>query len=179
MNLSRLSGTDLNGALRLAAADGFDLSDEDWKLEVEWGYSSMTLSVSKDVKISAEGYDGIDDITLTEAIGIMKEGMPEEERDWGNRKWGIDTLEKSQMAGPVYLIRYTGKYFDQKVEIEVWELPDSGQGEGNYITEMSYKADDYAEAAVYREMMIKDLNGRGLLMEDDALKTQKILDRYL
>ena len=174
-----VSGTDLNGALKQAAADGFDLSDEDWKLEAEWGYSSITMSVSIDVKDSAREYDGIDDITLKEAIGMMKDGMPDKERDWRNRQWGIDMLEKSKMAGPVYFKRYTGKYFDQKVEIEVWELPSAGRGESSYITEMSYKADDYAKAAVYREMMMKDLSGRGLLMEDDALKTQKILDRYL
>lgn len=48
-----------------------------------------------------------------------------------------------------------------------------------YITEVSFKEDDFETASSNREKVMDALDTEGILMHEDSLKTQKILDAYL
>ena len=99
--------------------------------------------------------------------------MPTKELDWKEPSWG-----SAKMAGPIIFNRYTGTAFGREVRIEVWILHGlAGEGD-QYITELSFKTDDFEDAAAGREAITAGLTEAGLLVLDDALKTQEILDAY-
>ena len=87
-------------------------------------------------------------------------------------------MESARMAGPVFFQRYTGQFHGVKVQVEVWELPDKGDGPVRYITELSFKEDNFGSAAEGREKMKESLTELGILVPEDALKTRQILDAY-
>lgn len=163
---------DVAAELRRAETGGFILSDDVWSPEVEWGYSSMTLSLSAEITEDAGAYTGIAELPIAEAVSMIKKNMPPEERDWKSEGWGTDAIEAAQMAGPVSFKRYTGEYKGTEVRIEVWEIKDK------YITELSVKADDYEEAAAIREELISYLDDLEILLKEDSLKTQRIMDAF-
>ena len=173
-----VSGEDISAAMRLAELEGFDLSDENWETEIEWGYSGMTLSVSTESNFSYGGYVRIDDLDPTSAAATAARLMPAEEQNWKEEGWGSSQMAVARMAGPISFNRYTGTAFGREVQIEVWKM--HGQdGEANlYITELSFKAENYEDAATSREAITAGLAKVGLLIPDDALKTQQILNAY-
>lgn len=108
---------------------------------------------------------------------MMKDSMPELEKDWSAESWGLTALEAAQMAGPVCFRRYTGTFDGQEIRIEVWEIPDPETGEIRLITELSLKTTE-DEAAGLREALTGRLAQQGLLLTEDTLKTRMILDAY-
>ena len=170
---------DISGAVKQAESDGFDLTGEDWIPEIDWEYSEMVLSLSAESECEAGGYESIADLDSSAALSMLEVNMPKEEVNWSADLWGSKTLESSIMAGPVYFKRYTGSLEGQKVEIEVWTIKDQKSGKESYLTELSSKTDDYDQAAELREKMMEDLDGQGILLKEDGLKTQKILDAWM
>lgn len=173
-----VSDGDISAAMQLAKSEGFDLTDDVWEAEIEWGYSSMTLSVSAESDFAHGGHMSLSDLKRADAAAIAMRLMPAEELDWKEPSWGSAKMAEAQMAGPIIFNRYTGTAFGREVRIEVWIL--HGQpGEGDqYITELSFKTDDFDDAAAGREAITAGLAEAGLLVRDDALKTQEILDAY-
>ena len=174
-----VSGTDVDEALRRAGAEGFDLSGESWKAQVEWGFSSMTLSISLKEDVDSDGWESIADLDLDEGRAMLEQHMPVEEWDWGAEQWGSKAIESAQMAGPVFFERYNGKFGDSKVQIEVWEIPGPESGGERFITEISLTAEDCEAAAGIREELGERLKELGILTEENSLKTQKVLDAFL
>ena len=174
-----VSGTDVDEAVRRAGEEGFDLSGESWVAQVEWGFSSMTLSISLKEDVDSGGQESIAYLTPNEGRYMLEQHIPVEERDWGTVQWGNEALESAQMAGPVFFDRYNGKFGGSKVQIEVWEIPDSESGESRFITEISLTAEDCETAAGVREELVERLEELGILTEEDSLKTHKVLDAFL
>ena len=174
-----VSGTDVDEAVRRAGEEGFDLSGESWEAQVEWGFSSMTLSISLKEDVDSGGRESIAYLTPNEGRYMLEQHIPVEERDWGTEQWGNEALESAQMAGPVFFDRYNGKFGGSKVQIEVWEIPDSESGESLFITEISLTAEDCEAAAGIREELAEKLEELGILTEEDSLKTRKVLDAFL
>ena len=174
-----VSGTDVDEAVRRAREEGFDLFGESWEAQVEWGFSSMTLSISLKEDVDSGGRESIAYLTPNEGRYMLEQHIPVEERDWGTVQWGNEALESAQMAGPVFFDRYNGKFGGSKVQIEVWEIPDSESGESLFITEISLTAEDCETAAGVREELAEKLEELGILTEEDSLKTRKVLDAFL
>ncbi|MCR5810113.1 MAG: hypothetical protein K6G34_01705 [Lachnospiraceae bacterium] len=174
-----IAGIDVDEAVRRAEEEGFDLSGENWKVQVDWGFSSMTLSISLKEDVDADGRESVADLTFDEGRSMLEQHMPVEERDWGTVQWGNEALESAQMAGPVFFDRYNGKFEGSKVQIEVWEIPEPEFGESLFITEISLTAEDCEAAAGVREELGERLKELGILTEENSLKTQKVLDAFL
>ena len=169
---------DIVAAMQHAESEGFDLSGEAWEPEIEWNYSGMTLSLSTERTGDAEGCDGIEDLKSADAVEMLKQNMPQEEKNWKSENWGIEQMETAQMAGPVFFRRYTGKYLGKKVQIEIWTVPEPGSGEDLFITELAFKEDDFPAASAGREEMKEGLEELDILLPDDSLKTSRILNGY-
>ena len=152
--------SDLYSAVHLAEADGFDLSGEQWEPELDWGYTGMTLSFSLEASIPADTEETLADLDPAEGFAMMKDHMPSEEQNWKSGLWGINTFQATELAGPIFFNRYTGKYLGQKVRIEVWEVHDERDDSVYYLTEMSFKTDEYEEAAAARKQMMDSLSYR-------------------
>ena len=166
-------------ALTLANQEGFDATDTNYSAEIDWGYSKMTLSLSCKKEKSNTDYDDLELPKKNAAIDMMKDKMPGKEEDLLYENWGKDTIENAKKAGPVYCYRYEGDYDGTDIDIEIMPIENQASGEITYVTEASFKSDDYSEASEIRENMMNDLDELGILKHEDSLKTQMILDAYL
>ena len=162
---------DVASAMRLAESEGFGLSGKAWDTQLEWSYSSMTLSLSTETTCPADGRDCVDDLDSHAATGMIRNSMPEEETE--------HDADTAQMVGPVFFKRYSASYLDRNVRIEVWDVPMQGSDKMNRIVELSYETTDLEDAAADRDAFIRGLTQRGLLLQHDALKTQQVLDAFL
>ena len=174
-----VSEGDLMSAVHLAESEGFNLSENKWEPEVDWGYTGMKLSLSAEVSIPADTEETIADLDPSEGFSMMMENMPEEEKNWKADLWGIDTFQRAEPAGPIFFTRYTGEFLSQKTRIEIWEIHDERDDSVHYLTELSFKTDHYEKATAIRKQMMDNLLDMGILLKVDSLKTQQMLDAYL
>ena len=191
---------DIDAALSAAAAEGLTKDDAQFPTEIDWGYEKMTLSFSHNVDLSEETAanelpekhaamdmiaanmpaienagticaDCSDRSTGSEAEANGPAADPAGER----QEWGIETLQKAQMVGPVSFLRYTGKMKNGVfAHIEIWPVEDGTQTQ--YIVEISAKFKRFADAERMRRKAISRLDKMGILLHTDALKTQMILN---
>jgi hypothetical protein len=62
--------------------------------------------------------------------------------------------------------------------VEVLPVKDSTGTGTEYVVELSFKTDNYADAAQLHADAVAVADGHGWLYHGDILKTQLILDRY-
>lgn len=112
-----------------------------------------------------------------DAIEIIKDNMPGKEEDWKEKNWGKDLIDAAEKCGPIYYLKYEGELEGIDIDLEIWPVETNDSTE--YITEVSFKEDNYDDAAENREKVMNALEKQGILKHEDSLKTQKILDAYL
>lgn len=166
-------------ALMLANQEGFDATDTNYSAEIDWGYSKMTLSLSCKKEKSNKGYGDLELPKKNAAIDMIKDRMPGKEENWLYKNWGKEIIDDAKKAGPVYCYRYDGKYDGTDIDIEIMPIENQDSREITYVTEVSFKENDYNEANKLRSSLIDDLDELGILKHEDSLKTQMILDAYL
>lgn len=167
---------DIDAALTLANTEGFDITDTNYEAQIDWGYSNMTLSLTRNKEVSNDGYDDLELPGKKKMIAILQEEMPGKENDWLWDDWGTDLMGSARKYGDVEYKKYSGTYDGIELDIEIWEI--DGESDTEYITELSFKADTYDVASYQRNEMIEVLDGLGILLHEDSLKTQKILSSY-
>jgi hypothetical protein len=171
----RVANGDLEGALKLAARDGFDAGEGDYKAQVEWGYCSQTLTFSNEKEVEADRLGELELPLQADARGIAVKRLPGKlEHLMGEGK--VRTLlESARLYGPVKGRRWKGEWEGVKVDFEVWEVPgNSGDGCENLV-EVSFKEKDPREAKNKRAKLLELLDTKGWLLKEDALKTERIL----
>lgn len=161
-------------ALQKARADGFDLSENGYTSELDWGYSRMTLSLKREASDKVKGYQSLAQFSAEDAAAFFEKTMPLEERDWTADQWGVTTLRRAQMIGPVRVLRCKGKWKGVKLTVDICPVSD-----GSIITELSFKAEDWRAAAETRSRLGLYLEKKGILIHDDSLKTQAVLNACL
>jgi len=170
-----LSGEDaaaIRAALAQAEADGFVFSDTAYSAQIDWGFSKMTLSAEKEVSGKYKDYRSLSQFSTADAIKFFEKTMPDEERDWGEKRWGAAMLAQAQKVGPLQYRRIKGSWEGTEADVEIWPMKDG------YITELSFKVTGLAAASVLRERMTALLEEKGVLLHMDSLKTQTILDTF-
>lgn len=171
-----LSGEDaaaIRAALAQAEADGFVFSDTAYSAQIDWGFSKMTLSAEKEVSGKYKDYRSLSQFSTADAIKFFEKTMPDEERDWGEKRWGAAMLAQAQKVGPLQYRRIKGSWEGTEADVEIWPMKDG------YITELSFKVTGLAAASALRERMTALLEEKGVLLHMDSLKTQTILDVFL
>ncbi|WP_329121322.1 hypothetical protein [Streptomyces sp. NBC_01465] len=174
-----VTGGDINAALTAANAAGFDSSDTNYEAEVDWGYAKQTLSFSNEKSHSASGYSGTAMPTGATGLGWLNGEIPGKLADWNTDGWGTDTLAASRVHGPVTSSVYSGAWeSSDDASIEVVPVVGAGGSGTEYVVELSFKTDDYDDAAALHADAISVADAKGWLYKGDILKTQTILDRY-
>lgn len=163
----------IEAALALAAQDGFTADLEDYEAELDWGHSKLTLSISTETSVEKVGYDDTVLPNAEDSIAMVKAAMPEAV------KAVAADIEKATVCGPVYYPRYTGELAGMELDIEVCFITNQKTGETECVFEVAFSADTYEEAAAKRDEIAKILKDAGVLLEQDGLKTNKILNAYL
>ena len=166
-------------ALMLANQEGFDATDTNYSAEIDWGYSRMTLSLSCKKEKSNKGYDDLELPKKNAAIDMIKDRMPGKEENWLYKNWGKEIIDDAKKAGPVYCYRYDGKYDGTDIDIEIMPIENQDSKVITYVTEVSFKENDYNGANELRSSLMDDLDELGILKHEDSLKAQMILDAYL
>ncbi|MBV2356785.1 hypothetical protein KUM39_20805 [Streptomyces sp. J2-1] len=174
-----VSNGDINGALTTANAAGFDSSDTNYDAEVDWGYSKQTLSFSNEKSHSASGYSGTALPASSTGLGWLVADIPGKLQDWKSKGWGKTTLQASRQHGPVTSQVWGGAWeVSDDASIEVVPVVSASGSGTEYITELSFKTDNYNDAAKLHADAISVADSHGWLYKGDILKTGLILDRY-
>ena len=160
--------------LQRAQADGFDLSDDGYSVEVDWGISGMTLSLSKKASGDYKGYRNLSEFSSEDAAAFFESSMPQEERDWKSSRWGEQKLSLAKKLGPLQELKVKGVWGETGVTLEIFPI-----SEEEIITELSFEADDFATASEIRTELIDFLESKGILLQNETLKTQAFLDACL
>ena len=164
---------DIEAALTLAAQEGFTADLEDFEAELDWGHSKLTLSIAYEESVDKVGYDDTVLPNLEDSIAFVKQTMPEQV------KAVAADIEKAILCGPIYYPRYTGELAGMELDIEICAITNAKTGETEYVCEVAFSTDTYEEAAPKRDEIAKILKDAGILLEQDGLKTNKILNAYL
>ena len=160
--------------MTLSFSHNVDLSEETAANELPEKHAAMDMIAANMPAIENAGTicaDCSDRSTGSEAEANGPAADPAGER----QEWGIETLQKAQMVGPVSFLRYTGKMKNGVfAHIEIWPVEDGTQTQ--YIVEISAKFKRFADAERMRRKAISRLDKMGILLHTDALKTQMILN---
>ncbi|MFG2881779.1 hypothetical protein ACGFYV_05550 [Streptomyces sp. NPDC048297] len=170
---------DIDAALDEANAEGLDSSDTNYDAQVDWGYAKQTLSFSNEKSHSASGYSGTSMPVGSTGRSWLVNEIPGKLDDWLYHNWGSDTLQVSRAHGPVTSQVWSGAWeSSDDAGIEVLPVKNSAGTGTEYVVELSFKADNYTDAAKLHNDAIAVASGKGWLYRGDVLKTQLILDRY-
>ncbi|MEU6620296.1 hypothetical protein ABZ926_05850 [Streptomyces litmocidini] len=170
---------DIDAALTTANAAGFDSGDTNYEAEVDWGYAKQTLSFSNEKSHSSSGYSGTAMPTSTTGRTWLVNHVPGKLENWNGTGWGKATLQASRAHGPVTAKVYGGAWGpSDDASIEVLPVVGTNGTGTEYVVELSFKTDSYADAADLHADAVAVAESHGWLYHGDILKTQLILDRY-
>lgn len=174
-----VTGGDIDAALDEANDDGFDSSDTNYDAEVDWGYAKQTLSFSNEKSHSGSGYSGTSMPSSSTGRSWLVDEIPGKLEDWNSKNWGSDTLGAATAHGPVTSQVWSGAWeASDDASIEVVPVKAASGTGTEYVVELSFKTDDYSDAAELHADAISVADAHGWLYHGDILKTQLILDRY-
>ena len=103
--------------LEKVASDGIDVRSEACSLEVDWGYSKMTLSATWETSGKYKDYQSLQQFTTEDLISYFAETMPSEECDWKYPGWAAGAFTHAQKAGIISLNRIKGVWEDTESAI--------------------------------------------------------------
>ena len=122
-------------------------------------------------------YQSLQQFTTEDLISFFADTMSADERNWKTPGWAAEELTHAQKAGIISVNRIKGMWEDTKVTFDILRLPSEDAAED--IVELSFQSDNYLTAAEKRQQMTDFLEGEGILLHADSLKTQRILDACL
>ena len=106
---------------------------------------------------------------------MLADKMPSEMKNWSSEGWGAGNTDQLRIAGPIEFLRYSGTLDGQSIRIEIWPIP--GADGTKTIVEFSRECENVEEAAGLRDGFIAILDEMGILLHEDALKTELILNQ--
>ncbi|PFZ68069.1 hypothetical protein COL72_27625 [Bacillus toyonensis] len=162
---------DIDTILGQAKEEGFDLNNTKFEVEVDWGFTKKTLSLSLDVTDTTT--DSSNPMPIQWLHEKFLQNAPEEFRNWKKEDWTQDKIHNAMVYGPVYERKYTGEWQGQKVKIEIWSMDDCPE----LIVEISLKKFNDKDIASQQHQQLKGfLNEKKWLLEQDILKTEWVLN---
>lgn len=170
---------DIDLAIATSIRDGFDVSDTNYEAQIEWGYQIRTLSITRKKKVDSVNH-GTDLPDLSDSRQMLIDKAPDKFNNWKNNKnWGIDTLARSRIYGPVLVKRYIGIWNGLELDIENWPLRNDATGTGTeYIVQISFKTPDYQTVLDEQSKLVNFLREKNWLLAKDSFMTQTIMERY-
>lgn len=172
-----VSDGNIDAAVALAKSEGID-GNAGFEAELDWSAEKVTLDYSKKIKIEPAAYPDFSVDSLASAVHILESAMPAEEADFAEKGWGTRLLKDSMLVGPVKSLQYKGKISDKKITLEVWIMENPKTHEVSRITELSFGAKSYEQAAELRKTIYAHLSGLGVLEKKSVLKTSAVFDFF-
>ncbi|HJZ55795.1 MAG TPA: hypothetical protein VKE74_12580 [Gemmataceae bacterium] len=165
-------------ALAKAAHDGFTAAEKDYAAQVEWGFERQRLSFTRKKLLKAKGLGELELPGLADTRAVVVRELPGKLDRQKQAGWARGLLTDGHLYGPVLGKRYAGQWQGPDLDFEVWLVrTESGQGV-EPVVELSFKADERADAGGFRDKLLHFVRDHGWLLETDVLKTDMILKRY-
>jgi hypothetical protein len=162
--------------LTTANQQGWDITDDNYEAQVEWGYSKLTLSFSLKKDIGANGLGDTDLPKTKDSRSMLIDDAPGKFEHWSYNNWGTDKLAASRIYGPVLAKRSTGTWNGFKLYVEVWPIKSGSSTQ--YIVEASFKTADRNTASTQKANLQAFIQSKGWFLAQDSLKTSLIMSNY-
>ncbi|PFB73836.1 hypothetical protein CN286_28525 [Bacillus anthracis] len=159
----------LEQALQAAASSGFDLSDPNYELELEWSEEQKTLSLSYKVNIPIASPDRSEawrDLIMQHAP------QPLRLKEWERLDFS-ELVNQLNVLGPIRAQKNKGNWHGLKTSVESWYITNGT------IVEISLKAKGGEDAREKREQMKQQLKDKKLMIGQSFSKTQWALSRLI
>ncbi|GFP58654.1 hypothetical protein TASIC1_0011002100 [Trichoderma asperellum] len=169
---------DINGALNTAFSYGWNSGQGNYNAQIDWLYTSQTLSIQRDYTASSKGYSGTDDPDENDSRSMLESNAPSMFNDWVSDNWGTDLLESGVIYGPVLTKRSIGTWNGVELDIEVWPIENSSGTGIEYIVEASFKTDNYTFASTGRDQLITLLQNESWFLAESLSKEDLVMENY-
>jgi len=140
-----------------------DHSHFDPKVEVDWGPSRATLSVTLETKLPESPPADPRSAAVQHAPPAMK-----------GDAHALDALRSAVVHGPVQARRWEGRWpgKNDTLHVEVWQIGSA------LAVETSFKSKDREKAAAGREVLQKLLQKEGWLSSEESFRTDAVLKAH-
>ena len=170
---------DIKAAIAQAQKTDVDFNAHNCKAQIDWGNNKMNFSPAYSVSIADANITNLKELTTQNAHKLLKEHMPLCEQNTLEKGWGLATMDKAKLAGPVLDYSYSGTYEGQKISIGLMPVTNQKTHKTSYTAELSFKVNTYDEAKTLKEKFTASLDKAGILKHEDSLKTQLVLNAYM
>jgi len=135
----------------------------DPKVEVDWGPSRATLSVTLETELPGNPPADPRSAAVQHAPPAMK-----------GDAHALDALRSAVVHGPVQARRWEGRWpgENDKLQVEVWQIGSA------LAVETSFKSKDQRNAAARREVLRKLLHKKGWLSSEESFRTDAVLKAH-
>lgn len=166
----KINDNDVNFALN-ELRDNFKEIDSKSKIELEWGYTNKTLSLSLERNEDISNALATTTLSIEELQKMFIKNAPGQFTNWKeSENWGIEQISKSKAYCPIHAMDYTGRWSETDIEIDIWSRKINDNTD--VVVEISFKATD-EDIASQQHSKLKDfLYSNGLLITKDFSKTQ-------
>lgn len=172
-----VEGNDLASALADAHAQGFDACTG-LDVEVDWSPSGRkTLSFQRQTDETL----GLSGLTMPGVLAtrqLAHDHAHPRFSAWIDGQWGADQIDDARLYGPVFFERYAGEFNGLELAVEVWHIINETGDGPDYMIEASFKTASASVAASELAALLTLLDNQGWLLDEDVLKTRRVLDRY-
>lgn len=161
---------DIKGALEKVKKDGFIGDENEFNVEIDWGYTNKILNIV----YKPDKQPGLSKIQLPsiETLrGMFLNNGPEI-----FLKWGEELINQTIVYGPVYSQKYTGNFKGREIFIEIWSMPECKDP----ILEISlekFKDAEEEKAGQYHEELKQVLSNKGWIVTSYFSKTDWVMNK--
>jgi len=149
--------------------EGINLDNPNLDVEIDWGFSKKTLSLSWEMKVPLSQSATFSD---EEVRKLFADQAPEEFIHWNQKEWSTQLLRQTTVIGPIQARKYKGHWDGEEISLEIWTIS------SDIIVEISLDIDDDAVASQKHEKLKEYLNRKDLLIEQDFSKTQWAMEQW-
>jgi hypothetical protein len=169
---------DINGALNTAYNDGWNSGQNNYDAQIDWLYTSQTLSIQRDYTASSSGYSGTADPNEKDSRSMLISNAPGMFDDWVSNNWGTKLLKSAVIYGPILTKRSVGTWSGVELDIEIWPIENSSGTGIEYIVEASFKTANYTFASTGHDQLMDLLQSKGWFLAQDFSKEDLVMDNY-
>jgi hypothetical protein len=173
-----VSNGDINGALNTALNDGWNSGQNNYDAQIDWLYTSQTLSIQRDYSASSAGYSGMTDPTEKDSRSMLISNAPGMFDDWVSSGWGTNLLKSAVIYGPILTKRSVGTWNGVELDIEVWPIQNAAGTGIQYLVEASFKSANYTFASDGHSQLMALLQSKGWFLAQDQSKEDLVLANY-
>lgn len=165
----KILNNDIEAQVENAKNDGFDIAEQEFHVEIDWGYTEKVLNIVYKP----------DEFQLPDSEGLSIENLQELFLNNSPEiffKWRKELIDQTIMYGPAYSQKYTGNFKEKEIFIEIWSMPECKEP----ILEISlekFKDEEKEKADQYHDELKQVLSNKEWIVTRDFSKTDWVMNK--